>query len=163
MTSPADRGRLICRCLGVSSARILDAVVGSGLRSVAEVTKAIRAGGGCGTCHPEIEELLADVVGEPVAPAVRLENRLVNESETLGRVEGTIDSRIRPALAQRGICLVDFRVDGLTVHVSFEGPVDDDALRTVRDELRRLVCRDFEVVPAGVACAADPAAARSRC
>lgn len=112
---------------------------------MAEVTKAVRAGGGCGTCHPEIEEILADVEGIPVASALRLENRLVNESETLGRVEGSVESRIRPALAERGIRLPSFTIAGLCVRVRLEGAVDGDALAFVRDELRRLVCRDFEV------------------
>jgi NifU-like protein len=145
MASPSDRPRLVCRCLGVASPRILDAVIGQGLRSVAEVTKAVKAGAGCGTCHPEIEELLADVAGEPVDAALRLENRLVNESETRGRVEGTLDSRIRPALEKQGISLVSFTIDGLTVRVSLEGPVNDATVGWLRDELRRFVCRDFEV------------------
>jgi NifU-like protein len=163
MPSPEENPRLVCRCLGVSSVRILAAVAEGGLRTVSEVTKAVRAGGGCGTCHPEIEEILADVAGEPVAPALRLENRLVNQSETLSRVEGTIDSRIRPALATRGISVVDFRVEGLTVRVSLEGSVDEDALRTLRDDLRRFVCRDFEVVQDEAPDEASPAALRSGC
>jgi NifU-like protein len=145
MTSPEDRPRLICRCLGVASPRILDAIRTHGLRSVAEVTKIVKAGGGCGTCHPEIEEILADLTGAPIEPALRLENRLVNESETRGRVEGTLDSRIRPALATRGISLVDFRIEALTVHVILDGTVDEDVRSEIRNDLRRFVCRDFEV------------------
>ena len=145
MTSPSDRPRLICRCLGVTSSRILDAVQGQALRSVAEITKAVKAGGGCGTCHPEIEEILADVTGDPFDPALRLENRLVNESETRNRVEGTLDSRIRPVLSKRGVSILDFAVDGLTVRLQLEGCIDDDVMRLIRDELRRFVCRDFEV------------------
>lgn len=149
MASPSDRPRLICRCLGVASPRIVDAAVHQGLRSVAEVTKALKAGGGCGTCHGEIEEILADVAGEPVDPALRLENRLVNESETRNRVESTIDSRIRPALARRGVSLVDFRMDGLTVRVRLEGAADAEALQQIRDDLRRFVCSDFDVEAEG--------------
>lgn len=146
MPSSEDRPRLICRCLGVASPRIFAAIRAGGLTTVAEVTKVVRAGGGCGTCHPEIEEILSDVAGLPVPGGVRLENRLVNEAETLSRVEGSIESRIRPALAERGVRLPGFRVDGLQVHVRLEGAADDDALAFVRDELRRLVCRDFEIV-----------------
>jgi NifU-like protein len=146
MAGPSDRPRLICRCLGVASPRILDAMAAQGLRTVAEITKAVKAGGGCGTCHPEIEELLSDAVGEPVDAALRLENRLVNESETRGRVEATLDSRIRPALAKRSIRVLDFSVDGLTIRVRLEGDVDEEARVLIRDELRRFVCRDFDVV-----------------
>jgi NifU-like protein len=140
-----DRPRLVCRCLGVSSPRIFAAIREGGLRSVPEVTKAVKAGGGCGTCHPELEEILADVAGEPVEPGLRLENRLVCEAEARSRLEGTIDSRIRPALAKRGIKLLDFTLVGLQVRVKFAANVDEDVVQQVRDELRRFVCRDFEV------------------
>lgn len=146
MKGPPERPRLVCRCRGLASPRIAEAVEAQGLRSVAEVTKATKAGGGCGTCHPEIEEILADAAGESVCPALRLENRLVSESETCSRIEATLDSRVRPALAVRGIGVADFRLDGLTVSVAFEGADDEDALALTRDELRRFVCRDFEVV-----------------
>jgi NifU-like protein len=136
----------VCRCRGVASPRIFDAVRTQGLRSVAEVTKVLKAGGGCGTCHPEIEEILADAAGEPVDPALRLENQLLSESETCGRIDATLDSRVRPALAARGISLVSFTIDALTVRVVFEGAADEVALGLVRDELRRFVCRDFELV-----------------
>jgi NifU-like protein len=140
-----DRPRLVCRCLGVSSPRIFAAVRSGGLQNVLQVTKAVKAGGGCGTCHPEIEEILADVAGDVVDPALRLENRLVCESEARNRVEGTIDSRIRPVLERRSVKLEDFTLVGLVVRVKLAGSVEEDVVRLVRDELRRFVCRDFEV------------------
>ena len=146
MAGPLARPRLVCRCRGVASPRIFEAVRTQGLCSVAEVTKAVRAGGGCGTCHPEIEEILADAAGEPVDPALRLENRLLSESETCGRIEATLDSRVRPALAGRGVSVASFTIDALTVRVVLEGATDQDTLRLVRDELRRFVCKDLEVV-----------------
>lgn len=81
-----------------------------------------------------------------MAAALRLENRLVNESETHGRVEGTLDSRVRPALSTRDVSLPSFAIEGLTVRVELTGAVDDTTLDLVRSELRRFVCRDFEVV-----------------
>jgi NifU-like protein len=146
MAGPLVHPRLVCRCRGVASPRIFEAVRTQGLCSVAEVTKAVRAGGGCGTCHPEIEEILADAAGEPVDPALRLENRLLSESETCGRIEATLDSRVRPALAERGVSVASFTIDALTVRVVFEGAADEETLRLVRDELRRFVCNDLEVV-----------------
>ncbi len=138
--------RLVCRCRGVASPRIADAIRAEGLRTVAGVTKAVKAGGGCGTCHPEIEEILADVAGDPVDPAVRLENRLVCHAETCIRIEGTLDSRIRPALAERGISVTSYSVDGLAVRVALAGDAGEEEVRLVRDELRRFVCRDLEVL-----------------
>ena len=149
MTDAAHPPRLVCRCRGVASPRIVAAVRSLGLRNVADVAKATKAGSGCGSCHPEIEEILADAAGEPVSAALRLENRLVGQSEACIRIEATLDSRVRPALAARGIAVERFDLDGLVVRIVFAGDGDDDALAVVREELQRFVCRDFDVVTGG--------------
>lgn len=149
MPSSEDRPRLVCRCLGVASPRIFAAVRADGLRSVDEVTKAVRAGGGCGTCHPEIEEILADVAGQPVDSAMRLENRLVNEAETRARIDGTVDHRVRPALRARGVEVVTCTVSGLRVHMELSADPDETTRSFVAAELHRLVCRDLDVVVEG--------------
>ncbi|HEY0405888.1 MAG TPA: (2Fe-2S)-binding protein [Pyrinomonadaceae bacterium] len=51
---------LICTCFGVSETSI-ERVIGSlSLRSIEQVTRACNAGGGCHSCHPLIEDILAD-------------------------------------------------------------------------------------------------------
>jgi nitrite reductase (NADH) large subunit len=58
----------ICHCNGVSKGRLLEAIE-AGCASVAELGEATRAGTGCGSCQPQILEILAGVVtGGPVAP-----------------------------------------------------------------------------------------------
>ncbi|MFF2844660.1 FAD-dependent oxidoreductase [Paenarthrobacter sp. NPDC057981] len=52
-----DPQRTVCRCAGVSAASIGDSVV-EGCSSVAEVSKATRAGTGCGGCHEDIKGLI---------------------------------------------------------------------------------------------------------
>ena len=49
---------LICTCFCVSERTIEHEIQSKGLRSVVEVTRACNAGGGCGSCHPLIEEML---------------------------------------------------------------------------------------------------------
>jgi NifU-like protein len=144
--SGETRRRLVCRCLGVASHRILDAIRAGDLRSVAEVTKTARAGGGCGTCHPEIEELLADAHGEPVDPSLRLENRLVAEAEARVRIEGCIDSLLRPRLAKRGVTIESIEIDGLEVRIRLGGSADPEACDEVASRLRKYVCEDLDVV-----------------
>jgi NifU-like protein len=145
MAECAARRRLVCRCLGVASHRIYEAARAEALASVAEVTKRLRAGGGCGTCHPEIEEILAEVRGEPYDPALALENRLICSQETQLRVEGSLDSLIRPRLAQRGVAIEGVQVDGLRVCVRLRGEATDDARRLVAERLRKYVCADLEI------------------
>jgi NifU-like protein len=140
-----ERPRLVCRCLGVASTRIYAAVRTEQLATVPEVTKAIRAGGGCGMCHPEIEEILAEVHGRPVDPAVSLENQLICRQETQARIEGSLESLIRPQLASRGTRLGTVEVLGLRVRVELHGGDEAAALELVRTTLRRFVCEDLEV------------------
>ena len=49
---------LICTCFFVSERSIEREIQARGLTTVAEVTKACNAGGGCGSCHLLIEEIL---------------------------------------------------------------------------------------------------------
>jgi NifU-like protein len=49
---------LICTCFFVSEHTIENEIASRGLTSVAEVTRACNAGGGCGSCHQLIQEIL---------------------------------------------------------------------------------------------------------
>ena len=54
---------LICTCFCVSERVIETEIAQKGLTEVAEVTRACNAGGGCGSCHPLIEEMLGSING----------------------------------------------------------------------------------------------------
>jgi NifU-like protein len=115
------RGRVVCRCFGVTEPEIERVIRENDLRTVEEVTNYTKAGGGCGGCKPEIAKIIARVRGEPVPaeaapPRVRLTN-----IQKMKLIEETIDREIRPSLRQDGgdIELVD--VDGDRVLVSFRG------------------------------------------
>jgi NifU-like protein len=49
---------LICTCFFVSERAIEREIATRGLHTVAEVTRACNAGGGCGSCHQLIQEIL---------------------------------------------------------------------------------------------------------
>jgi len=49
----------LCSCFQVCESEIEKAVRLRGLKTVDEITSATRAGGGCHTCHPDLEEILA--------------------------------------------------------------------------------------------------------
>jgi NifU-like protein len=144
MSSEARR-RLVCRCLGVASPSIFAAARAGRLATVRDVTKAVRAGGACGLCHPEIEEILAEVRGEPVDPALAIENELACRSETAARIEGALLGAIAPRLAPLGARVASVAVDGLRVRVRLAGPRDAATRRLVEDALRREVCADLEI------------------
>jgi NifU-like protein len=49
---------LICTCFGVSERTIEHVVETKGLKTIAEVTRACKAGAGCGSCYHLIEDIL---------------------------------------------------------------------------------------------------------
>jgi assimilatory nitrate reductase catalytic subunit len=57
----AAEGPRVCACFGVTRDAIRHAVVTNGLRNVAEIGTALRAGTNCGSCIPELEEILRNV------------------------------------------------------------------------------------------------------
>ncbi|PTG44941.1 nitrite reductase large subunit NirB [Staphylococcus chromogenes] len=59
-----DNDETICGCNGVSKGTIIEAIQDQGLKSVAEVTKATKAGNSCGKCKGQIAELLEHTLGE---------------------------------------------------------------------------------------------------
>lgn len=51
---------LICTCFGVSEKTIEQHIQTDALHTIDQVTAACNAGGGCGSCHPLIEDILDD-------------------------------------------------------------------------------------------------------
>ena len=57
----AAEGPRICACFGVTRDAIRHAVVTHRLRTAAEIGVVLGAGTNCGSCIPELEEILRDV------------------------------------------------------------------------------------------------------
>ncbi|MFH1845584.1 MAG: (2Fe-2S)-binding protein [bacterium] len=55
-----SQGVMICHCFQVTRDTIRNAVMANRLESVEDVTNFTKAGGGCGECHHDIEELLRE-------------------------------------------------------------------------------------------------------
>ncbi len=68
---------LVCLCQGISEKRV-KAAIRSGACTRKQVTKACRAGGGCGGCHDVIKEMIAEH-GSPAEPAARQPERADSE------------------------------------------------------------------------------------
>ena len=62
MEKGADVGPTVCSCFGVGRNTICGAIREHGLTSVAQVTACVRAGGNCGSCVPELKQLLAETL-----------------------------------------------------------------------------------------------------
>jgi len=65
----AAAGHTVCACFSVGLAALRDAVVARRLSSVAEIGTALRAGTNCGSCIPELREILRDAQHDAAAAA----------------------------------------------------------------------------------------------
>jgi len=50
----------VCYCFSVTERKIREVIRANNLRTVEDVTHYCKAGGGCGTCHEDIEDILKD-------------------------------------------------------------------------------------------------------
>jgi NifU-like protein len=152
-----DEGTIVCRCFGVTDTKIRRVVRENNLRTVQEVTNYTKAGGGCMSCHPQIEDLIAEVWAEqePERVATPVAGPLTN-IEKIRLTQETIEREIAPALRADGgdIDLVD--VEGDVVKVALRGACADcpasgiTAKSFIQGRLRELVAPTLtvEVVPA---------------
>ncbi len=67
MEKGADAGPTVCSCFGVGRNTICSAIRTDGLTTVAAVTACVKAGGNCGSCVPEIRQLLAETLAAETA------------------------------------------------------------------------------------------------
>ncbi|HUA79208.1 MAG TPA: molybdopterin-dependent oxidoreductase [Dyella sp.] len=57
-------GPMVCSCFGVGRNAICEAIREHGLETPAQITSRLRAGGNCGSCVPELRQLIAEVRAE---------------------------------------------------------------------------------------------------
>lgn len=130
-------GRLVCKCFGVTEDQIVKVIQENKLTTVEEVTNFTKAGGGCGDCLDDIQEILkATLAGNPPGsqsgkPAVLIPDMRKPEPkpsaaplsniQRMQKVMTVLDEIIRPRLKQDGgdVELVD--IDGKTVTVALRG------------------------------------------
>jgi len=106
-TKEKPEGQVVCECFGVTDKEIERAVRENALRTVEEVTHYTKAGGGCGSCHGAIEEILARLGRERIPQAPPRPG--LSNIRKIQMIQETIEREIRPSLKKDGgdIELVD--------------------------------------------------------
>jgi assimilatory nitrate reductase catalytic subunit len=56
--APHNEGKMLCSCFQITEARIEQAIVRDGCATTAAVGNALKAGTNCGSCLPEIKQML---------------------------------------------------------------------------------------------------------
>ncbi len=144
-------GEVICHCFGATDKEIEKITREQKLTSAEEVTHACKAGGGCGQCIPEIEEIINRVIGAVKAESD--ETPKLTQLQKIRLIEETIDRQVRPILRRDGGDLELHDVDGDRVFVKFVGacvscPVSAVTLKDVVENQLREAISDSLVVEA---------------
>ena len=141
-------GEVICHCFGATDKEIEKVAREQSLGSAEEVTNACKAGGGCGQCIPEIEEIINRVIGEAKAKEAKPK---LTQLQKIKLIEETIDRQVRPILRRDNGDLELHDVDGDCVFVKFVGacvscPVSSVTLKdVVESQLREAISDDIVV------------------
>ena len=118
-------GEVICKCFGVTRKEIEGVVRDNNLHTVEEVTNHCKAGGGCGNCKPELEDIILNVRDGMAATSDASDapepKRRMTIVEKVRLIEETIDREVRPALQKDGGDLDFVDLAGNTVIISFRG------------------------------------------
>ncbi len=150
--APSEEGTIICKCFGVTDKVIERVIRENNLGSIEQVTNYTKAGGGCKSCHPDIQQIINDVRGPAVAVAPEPKPvKKMSNIKKMQLVQETIEKEIRPVLMSGGDDVELEDIDGDTVYVSFQGNCIHNATskekvrHTVEAKLRELVTEDLVV------------------
>ena len=118
----ARKGHVVCECFGVTDNEIVRVIKENRLQTVEEVTNFTKAGGGCRKCHPQIEKLIAGVIGvEQKQESARPVLKKMSTIQKIKLIEETLEKEIKPMLRADGgdIELID--IEGDRVMVALRG------------------------------------------
>jgi NifU-like protein len=149
-----EESPIVCHCFGITEKTIERAVRENNLATVEDVTNYTKAGGGCMSCHPEIEKIIERVRKEQQQEP-KAEKKSPGKKLTIVQkvrlIQDVIENEIKPSLKKDGgdISLED--IAGNTVLVTLKGscascPGADFTLKQfVETKLREFVSEDIVV------------------
>jgi NifU-like protein len=116
-------GKVVCNCFGITEEEIERIVREDNLTTVEEVTNFTKAGGGCGACKPDIEEIIDRIKKEreTAKQATDPAPRPMTMLQKIKLIQETLDNVVRPMLKKDGGDLELVDVDGDRVIISFRG------------------------------------------
>ena len=106
-----DEGALVCSCFGISEAKIRRVVLENNLTGAEEVTNYVKAGGGCGSCLANIDDIIKSVQQE----------RSLTNVQKIALIQKVLDEEVRPVLIADGGDVELYDVEGDRVKVVLQG------------------------------------------
>ncbi len=145
-----EEGELVCECFGVTDQKIKRVIRENSLHTVEDVTNFTKAGGGCGSCIPDIEKILKEVWAEKVVEEIVKPKKKLTNIQKIAMIQEIIEKEIRPLLqADNGdVELIDVDVD--KVIVSLRGTctgclMADVTVKNIEKKLKELVSEELIV------------------
>lgn len=142
-------GEIVCECFGVTDLEIKRAIKENSLTTIEGVTGYVKAGGGCGNCHDNIQAIIDSITG--AAPKEEKKPVRMTNMRKIKLIEETLKREIKPALEQDGGNIELFDVDGNRVLVKMCGTCASCSKSQitlkhyVEQKLRELVSTDLVV------------------
>ena len=116
-------GRLVCKCFNVTDVKIRNIALANNLHTVEQITAYTKAGGACGRCLDEIQQILDDLWNEHKAAeeksAPQNDYDALSKVKKILRVDAVLEEKIRPVLQKDGggIELEDIEEDVIKVRL----------------------------------------------
>ncbi|MEI6420902.1 MAG: Fe-S cluster assembly protein NifU [Lentisphaerota bacterium] len=152
VTDTDHEGAVICKCFGVTDTKIREVAKINNLRKAEEITNYTKAGGGCGCCLDDIQQILDELwkIESKKTPAPPASHKMTTVQKVM-KVQEVIDKEIKPMLEKDGgsIELIDIQGDNVLVRLCGRCatcPASGVTLKnTVEDKLREFVTPELTV------------------
>jgi NifU-like protein len=143
-------GKIICKCFEVTEEKIRKVALENHLTTVEDVTNFTKAGGGCGSCVPEIEAILKDLWSSPRVHEMPRVPKPMTNLRKIALIQEVLEQEIRPRLQADGGDIELKDIAGNRVIVSFRAlcvgcPMGDITIQGIQEKLRELVSDDILV------------------
>lgn len=147
---PEAEEKMVCQCFEVTEEKIRKVAVENHLTTVEDITNYTKAGGGCGSCIPAIEEILKDIWAMKAAPLIPAKPERLTNLQKIALIQDVIEKEIRPRLQADGGDLELIDIAGNRVIVSLRAmcvgcPMGGVTLEGIQEKLRELVSEDIVV------------------
>ncbi len=144
-----EEGRVVCKCFNVTEEKIRKVAIENHLTTVEEITDYTKAGGGCGECQAEIEEILKDIwsVKAPEKPS---KPKKLTNLQKIALIQEIINREIRPGLQADGGDVEIIDIEGNKVIIALRGMctgcvMAGVTINGIQEKLRELVSEDILV------------------
>jgi len=143
--------RVVCKCFDVTEDKIRKVAIENHLTTVDEVTHFTKAGGGCGTCIPDIEKILKELWSIKELKEKPTERKKLTNIQKMALIQDVLEKEIRPRLQADGGDLDLIDIDGNRVIVGLRGmcidcPMGNMTINGIENRLREVTADEIKVV-----------------